>query len=273
MQHISLGQLAVWVHSPKIEPLARVLLIHGLSEHSARHLNTVNALVEMGYEVVRFDLRGAGESGGTRQHIENFEDYVQDATQVYTWICREKQALPLFVLGHSLGGLIAIHFCSHYNKAVSGLILSAPAYKVGEGVSPLKIAAGKIASRFLPKLKMPKSIVEPVSRDKAVVEAYDKDPLTCHFNTVKQGIEILNAMENLLPVARKISCPVLIVHGTSDRIILPAGSFDLLKNFSSKDKVLQYLPCGYHEPHNDIDKTEYFELLKPWLAKHLRKKH
>ncbi len=273
MQSIPVGQLAVWVHPAEREPLGRVLLIHGLSEHSARHLNTVNALTKMGYEVVRFDLRGAGLSGGARQHIEKFDDYVQDTTQVYTWICREKSPLPFFVLGHSLGGLIAIHFAANYNKALTGLILSAPAYKVGEGISPLKIAMGKFASRFLPKLKMPKSIGEPVSRDPLVVEAYDKDPLNCQFNTVNQGVEILNAMDHLLLTAKKITCPVLIIHGTADRIILPEGSFELIRTFSSKDKVLQFLPSGYHEPHNDLCKEEYFSLLNLWLSKHLKKKH
>lgn len=273
MQPIPVGQLAVWVHSPEKEPLARVLLIHGLSEHSARHLNTVNALTKMGYEVVRFDLRGAGVSGGARQHIETFDDYIQDVTQVYTWICREKSQIPLFVLGHSLGGLIAIYFTANYNRALSGLLLSAPAFKVGEGISPLKIALGKFASRFLPKLKMPKSIGEPVSRDQSVVEEYEKDPLNCQFNTVKQGVEILNAMDHLLGVAKKITCPVMIVHGTSDRIINPEGSFELIRTFSSKDKVLQYLPLGYHEPHNDLCKEEYFSLLEIWLSKHLKKRH
>ena len=273
MQPIPVGQLAVWVHTPESQPIGRVLLIHGLSEHSARHLNTIKALNKMGYEVIRFDLRGAGVSGGPRQHIERFDDYVQDTAQVYTWISREKSPLPLFVLGHSMGGLIAIYFAANYNKAITGLILSAPAYKVGEGISPLKITVGKLASRVLPKLKMPKSIGAPVSRDPKVVEEYEKDPLNCQYNTVNQGVEILNAMDRIYKIAKQITCPVMIVHGTSDRIILPSGSYELITLFQSKDKVLHFLPGGYHEPHNDFCKEEYFSLLKMWLATHLKKKH
>ncbi len=272
MKSFSVGQLAVWLHPAEGEAIARVMMVHGICEHSGRHLNTIQALNKLGYEVVRFDLRGAGRSGGIRQYVEGFADYVQDCVQVYTWICRELSHLPLFVLGHSLGGLIAIYFASHYSKALQGLILTAPAYKVGEGVSAFKIAAGRILNRLLPKLRMPEGIGAPVSRDLKVCQDYKSDPLCCHTNTVKQGVEILNAMEVLPEIAAQVSCPVMIIHGTHDRIILPVGSFDILKHFASKEKTLHFIPEGFHELHNDLCKEQFFPLLGIWIQRHLKKR-
>ena len=100
MEPINLGHLAVWNH-PVVSgaPKARVLLIHGIGEHSGRHKNTCNTLTSNGYEVVRFDLRGAGRSGGRRQHIEQFTDYVDDVVHVFNWTCSQLQPLSYLPLG------------------------------------------------------------------------------------------------------------------------------------------------------------------------------
>jgi alpha-beta hydrolase superfamily lysophospholipase len=249
----------------------RILLIHGLGEHSARHLHTVDSLLEKGFEVIRFDLRGSGVSGGDRQWIEKFDDYVEDASRVYNWIYTNLPKLPLIVLGHSLGGAIAIYFTARYQKELSGLILSAPAFIVGDGISALKIAIGKMVAGFFPRLKIPKSLGHNwISRDPEAVEAYANDPLACHFNTLNQGNEILKALEKIPEQAVRLTLPIVIFHGTGDRIICPLGSFELIKLIPSPSKELHFLPGGYHEPHNDIDKENYFSLLGLWLARQLK---
>lgn len=270
MNFVTLGSLALWHHHPNTTVKARVLLIHGIGEHSARHQHTIDFLLSKGIEVVRFDLRGSGKSGGRRQWIESFDDYVEDAAAALLWIQRELPSLPLYVLGHSLGGAIAIHFAATYHRTLEGLILSSPAYKVGAAVSPLSIFIGKKLARVLPTLRFPSiESVGSLSRDREVEIAYRNDPLCCHFSTLQQGTAILKALDQILQKASLIQCPVLMVHGTHDPVIQPAGSAQILLKLGAADRVLHYLPLTRHEPHNDIDKDHYFGLLWQWLEKQL----
>lgn len=270
MEPITLNHLALWRLSPTNSARGRVLLVHGLGEHSARHQNTIDFLTKNQIEVVRFDLRGAGRSGGRRQWVEKFEDYVEDAAQVFHWIQRECPPLPLFVLGHSLGGAISAHFVKIYQKEISGLVLSAPAYLPGDAVSSVKITVGKWLVKVAPTLRIPGSTDHSsLSKDPKVAEDYRNDPLACHFNTLQQGNEILRALSEMPSVCEKISIPVLIAHGTSDRIIKLEGSYHLLRCLQSKDKSLTILPNAYHELHNDHEKEDYFSNLVIWLLKHI----
>lgn len=269
MDSISLGHLAAWRHAPSGNPRARVLLIHGLGEHSARHINTIEYLVSHGVEVVRFDLRGAGLSGGLRQWVERFGDYVEDAAHVLHWIQRELPALPLFVLGHSLGGAVATYFTAIHQAEITGLVLSAPAHRPGLGVSPVKIAVGRWLCRVFPKLRIPGSLDNSsLSKDPTIGATYTADPLACHFNTLRQGNEILEALDAMVEQAKRIHVPVFIAHGSMDRLVRLDGSFELLTALASKDKSLYIVPNGYHELHNDLEKEEYFRTLLNWVEKH-----
>lgn len=270
MEPMALGHLAVWKHSAKTpQPRARLIHVHGISEHSGRHQPTFDALTKLGIEVIRFDLTGSGLSGGKRQYIESFSDYVADVARVYNWVSSALPPLPLYVMGHSLGGAIAIHFTAQYGSLFQGLVLSAPGYKTGGDIGPWKVALGRALVRFVPKLRMYSASSEGLSRDKRVVEAYRNDPLSSHFNTLKQGAEILDAFLEVPDRCRQIFNPTLIIHGTSDRVILPEGSFEILQSLSSSDRELHFLPGVYHEPHLDWESEKYFALLCRWLDKRL----
>ncbi len=265
-----IGALKVWYHAAPSSK-GEVIHIHGLGEHSARHHYTFTALINAGYSVVRFDLRGCGESEGERQWIQRFEDYAEDATQVIEWARGRagKANIPRFLMGHSLGGAIAIHTLSRGERGLRGLVMSAPAYRPGGGVSGVKIAVGKMLSRVLPHLKIPGTLdLSMLSRDLQVAEAYRRDPLNCTYNRARQGVEILRAMEELPERCKLIRIPAWIAHGTEDQIIRYEGSRELIPYFSSEDKMLQEFPGGYHELHNDTCRAEYFSKLIGWLEKH-----
>jgi len=268
MQPYSLGQLAVWSHLPAVtNPVARVIMVHGICEHSGRHLPTVSALLKLGIHVIRFDLRGAGMSGGHRQYIDHFEDYVEDVAHVFNYTLREfAPKLPIFVLGHSLGGAVAINFASQYDQELAGVILSAPAYQVGDAISPLKVMVGKWLARLTPTLRIPAANdFSGISHIPEVLEEYRTDPLACHFNTVKQGREVIHALPLIPELAKRIHSPVLMVHGTDDPIIRLEGSFEIVKNIGSRNKTMHIYAGVLHEPHNDIKADEYFRDLGNWF--------
>ncbi len=265
----AIGTLRAWLHEAPA-PRARVIIVHGLGEHSGRHLGTVDHLVAKGFEVVRFDLRGCGHSEGKRQWIAAFDDYVADVRAVVDWAQKERPKLPLFLLGHSLGGAIVIHAAAAAPAgSLAGVVLTCPAYLPGAGVSPVKIVVGKLLERVLPALRIPGSLdVTAISRDPAVIEAYKADPFNCSFNTVRQGGEILRALERVPEACAKITVPVLLAHGDADRLIKIEGSRRIMSLLASKDKTLKVFPGAFHELHNDLDRAAFFVLLADWLARH-----
>ena len=237
-----------------------------MSEHAARHKNTVQFLTANGFEVVAFDLRGSGRSGGRRQWVAQFNDYVEDTAAVFHWIQKELEPLPLFVLGHSMGGTIAVYFAALFQSHLKGLILSAPALRVGPATPAWKLSAAKVLGRLVPKLRIAGSL-GGISRDPEVEKAYLSDPLIPHSNTAGLGLEVLKAFEGVLHQASQIRVPTFIVHGSMDRIVDASGSFEILQRLGTSDKTLHILPGGFHEPHNDIDKEVYFQLLLQWLKR------
>jgi alpha-beta hydrolase superfamily lysophospholipase len=272
MDYINVGSLAVWHHLAETETHGRVLLVHGICEHSGRHINTIRALTAMGFDVIRFDLRGSGKSGGRRQYIETFSDYCEDVLTVFNWLCTNLPPQPCFLMGHSLGGAIALHTAPSVQRLLTGLVLSAPAYVTGNAVSNVKIVVGRFINRFLPTFTVPASSDNSsISRNPEVVEAYAKDPLSSHFHTVRQGDEVLKAIDKIPELLPQIHIPIFIAHGSHDRMIRLEGSFDIMQKVSSNSRLLYIIPGGYHEPHNDLCMDEYLRALGFWLTSQVTK--
>lgn len=266
-----IGNLAVW-HFPAqagSKARARVLLVHGLGEHAGRHRPTIDYLNGHGIEVVAFDLRGAGQSEGIRQYVDAFDDYLADVQTVRDWLERTLPPLPLFLFGHSLGGTISIRYAARSQAGLRGLILSAPGFEIGDGISPVKIAVGRMLGRFFPKLRIPGALdLTALSRIPEEIEIYKKDPLNCTFNTTRQGKEILNVLELLPQDCARITIPTLIVHGGADRLVPLSGSKKLIVSLASQDKELEILPAAYHEMHHDLDRAVFFEKITGWVESH-----
>lgn len=269
MAFYEVNQLALWATEPSSAPSkGRVLLIHGMSEHSARHLETEKALLDLNFSVVRFDLRGAGQSGGRRQWVRSFDDYIEDVSTVYRWICREREPKPLYLFGHSLGGAIGLSFLEYYQKAFQGCILSAPAYLLGGAINPLVVAIGRQLVKVAPTLRIPAtSNKSAISKDPSAVQAFLEDPLCCHTTTLNLGKAVLEQLPKLPNIISKIELPLLFVHGSNDQIVRLEGSYELLKQARSKNKSLSIIPGGYHEPHHDIEKEEYLNSMRLWLMR------
>ena len=255
---------------PETDPRAVLLVVHGFAEHSGRYMNLVNRFVGLGYAVYAADHQGHGRSEGVRAYVERFEEYT-DTLVKFREIVREAQKdKPLFVVGHSMGGLIgALHLLSHQDK-LSGAILSGPGVKAPDNISAVTIFAGKIISSLMPRMGMIKLEEDAVSRDAAVVKTYTDDPLVYHGKiTARLGAEMLKAMGRVQAEASKIKLPILILQGTGDRLVEPDGAQMLYDNVSSVDKKVIFYEGFYHEVFNEPEHDRVLNDVETWLESHI----
>lgn len=251
---------------PEGEPLAVVVLAHGLSEHSGRYEHVAERLVGAGFALHALDHRGHGRSVGPRALVDlgavvaDLDTLVDSAAQ---------PGLPLFVLGHSMGGLIATEYAIRYQRKLAGLVLSAPLAAL-EAASPMTRLAAKMLSAVAPRLGVVEVDSALVSRDPKVVRAYDSDPFVYRGRLPARTVsQLASAIESLSERARTIEVPTLIMYGSADRLAPPAGSVMLESVISSRDKTLKVYDGLYHEIFNEPERDQVLDDLIAWLSAHV----
>jgi acylglycerol lipase len=251
-------------------PIAVLLVVHGLAEHSGRYSNVVNYFVPGGYAVYSFDLRGHGKSEGKRGYVEHFSYYLDDLRTYYDIVRQENKNAKLFMVGHSIGATIATDFVINHPGKLDGLISSAVVLKAGDSVTGLTILMAKVLSLLFPKMGVSPIDASTISRDKAVVDAYVNDPLVYRGKiSARLGTELLNEMKRLLSTISELSLPMLIMNGTADRLSNPASSKILFDGVSSKDKTLKLYEGFYHEIFNEPERQQVFLDMENWLKLHV----
>jgi alpha-beta hydrolase superfamily lysophospholipase len=243
---------------------ANIVIVHGLHEHSGRYAHVIAALNEAGLGVYTFDLRGHGQSDGVKNFISDIDEYRQDMENVLRQVPTDK---PLYLLGHSMGGLIVMNYMLYRDRAdISGVILSGPALEIGDDVSPMAIKILGVVGKYLPQLKTVKVKPSQISRDFNEVEKYKNDPLnSLHGTKAGLGIALLTAIQELKPKFPQFTHPILIMHGGADTITNPEGSRLLSETCESKDKTLKIWEDAYHEIFNEINKDEVIEYMLDWI--------
>jgi len=250
-------------------PKAVFIIVHGLAEHSGRYMNPVNYFVPKGYAIYTFDLRGHGKSAGTPGYVDHFSDYLSDLKIFSDKVRTENDNAKIFLIGHSMGGTIAVAYAVEHQNELAGLITSGAVLKAGSSVNAVSKILAKVLSVLMPKMGVSKLDSSTVSRDKAVVEAYVKDPLDYTGKiSARLGAELLNVIEKLPSQIHEITLPILIMHGTADRLSDPASSKMLFDGVSSKDKTLKYYEGFYHEIFNDPERQQVFLEMETWLKLH-----
>lgn len=246
------------------QPKANLLLVHGMGEHCERYTHVAAALNAIDVNVYCFDLRGHGKSSGEKVFINDIAEYREDVETVYRTIPKN---LPLFVLGHSMGGLITLDFLLHKKRTdVHGVILSGAALAVGKDITPLTISILKFVGKIFPKLKTQKLDPRSISRDSRTVENYAKDPLIYHEGTkAGMGLTLINAIKDIHERFAEFDYTTLIMHGGDDKIVNPQGSKDLFAQCKSQDKTLQIWEGAYHEIFNEINQDEVIKLMLKWI--------
>ncbi len=247
-------------------PKAMIAVIHGLGEHSGRYARFARAAAAQNIGVVAIDLRGHGASFGERTYVDRFSDYLLDADALMGLARKVAAGLPLFLMGHSMGGAVAMRWVAERQPDLVGLILSSAALKIGNDVSKLLINLAPVISRFAPHLRVKKVESDLLSRDKAEVEAYRKDPLVCHLPTpARTGAELLWAIESNRAAARVQTLPLYLFHGDADQLTDPNGSRELYTLWGCPDKTLRIWPRSRHEALNDLDRDSVMEELFSWV--------
>ena len=255
---------------PEGRSVAVLLIVHGLAEHSGRYGNVVDHFVPLGYAVYGIDHPGHGHSDGPRVYVERFQDFL-DPLQVFLGRIRKWQPeTPIFLVGHSLGGLITAAYLLDQPDEPAGAILSAPSVMMPGSVSTLTLLAGKVLSALLPRLGLVRLEAEGVSRDPAVVRAYREDPLVFTGKiTARLGTELLQAMGRVLAEAQKIRRPLLILQGAADKLVDPRGAQVLFDRVGSVDKTIKVYEGLYHEVFNEPENDQVLGDVETWLARQL----
>jgi len=255
---------------PETEPKAVLLIVHGLAEHSGRYTNIVNHFAPLGYAVYGMDHLGHGKSDGKRVYVKRFEDYTDTLKVYFNMVRRWQPAKPIFLFGHSLGGLISTVYLLDHQAELTGAVLSGPAVKVPNNITPVILFVGKMLSALMPKFRLIGLEVDGISRDPAVVQAYVSDPLVfTGKTTARLAAEMLKAMQHVSAMATEIRLPILIVQGSSDKLVDPAGAQMLYDAVSSADKKIRIYDGLYHEVFNEPERDKVLRDIEIWLESHL----
>ena len=254
---------------PEGEVKAVLLILHGLGEHSGRYTNVVDHFVPLGYAVYGFDLIGHGKSDGMREYVDRFEEFTDTLTLYYKMIRGWQTNKPVFLLGHSMGGLIQVYYLLDHQADFKGAVISAPSVKVGESISQTVITFAKILSALAPKAGLQALDASSISSDPAVVSAYVSDPLVFHGKTTARlGGELLKAIERVTAEMDAIRLPFIIVQGGKDRLSDPQGAQMLYDRAGSSDKTLKIYPDLQHEVFNEPDRARVLKDVETWLEAH-----
>lgn len=257
-----------WPVAAPARPRATIALVHGLAEHAGRYQALAERLNAAGIELVSTDLRGHGRSPGRRAWVDHFDQYLLDADALVARAARDNT--PLFLMGHSMGGAIAALYAIERaagGPPLAGLILSSPALAPGRDVPRWMLALSRIVSRLWPGFPALKIDAALLSRDPAVVSANRADPLVHHDAVpARTGAEILAAMERIERGRGALRLPVLVYHGTADKLTEPDGSRVFGTQAGSPDRTLTLYEGSYHETMADLERERVIGALLDWVA-------
>lgn len=257
----------VW--SPAGNAKAVVCIIHGLGDHSGRYTGLVDALMKNEYGVVAIDQLGHGQSDGQRGHIGRYSDLMDVITLLLTKAKAEFPDRPVFLCGHSWGGNLVLNYVLRLRPDLKGVISMSPWLKLAFNPSTIKLTLAKWVQVIYPAFSQPNEIAaENISRDKEVVKAYKADPLVHDQISASLFFNSHQAALWALKQAGDFPLPLLMIHGTEDRVTSPSGT----KEFASKVKKeieVQLMQGRYHETHNDLGREEVFTVIIDWLNRRL----
>lgn len=265
-------QLALYLKATIVEPnKASVVFMHGVGEHIGRYAETFQAFSEQGYSCFGFDQRGFGRSEGERGHINAFSDYVEDLAKFIDDIVDQNPTKAVFLLGHSMGSIVALAYALKYPTKIQGLLIFSCPLKLASYTANLGDVIALGLSSITPKLKLP-NLIDPqaLSNNLPNIQAFITDPYAFNKVSINWLREFKLARANVLNHAQQIMLPVLINHGDADHIAALSGAKALFALLGTHDKTLHIYPGLKHEllNHCPADRAKILEQTLEWLEQH-----
>ncbi|MBA2661892.1 MAG: alpha/beta hydrolase [Bradymonadaceae bacterium] len=257
-----------WSRDPSLQR-ASVALMHGYGEHSSRYNHIAAALVRAGYNVMAIDARGHGRSTGARAHVTRYHDYVSDLAMLKRKLEGRWPQLPLFVLGHSNGGLIALRYALTQPTRIRGFVVTSPLVAIKAEIPAAKAFAGTIMSKLWPSFSMPSGLnPDHVCQDSDVVSQYALDPLVLRVATARWFTETKLAGAELIAKAPQIDQPFLFLVAGNDAIVDPAAAERAFHRLGSRDRELEIYPDLFHEILNEKVWPDVVRRIIGWMERH-----
>jgi len=264
------GELELFTQSwrPEGPVRAALVVVHGLRDHSSRYAEAAVGLAQEGVAVHAFDLRGHGRSPGERVYIDHFAEYQMDLGRFVAQVRAREPGVPVFLMGHSMGGAIVTSYVLEQRPEVAGVILSAAALQPGRDLSPTLIRVTKRLGDRHPRWRVLKLKPRWFSRDPEVVRENAKtDPLIDRRAApARTAAELLRTLEQIGASMEQLQVPLLILHGSADRITDPTGSQALHRRAGSPDKTLTLYPGLYHDLLHEPERTVVLAEISDWLV-------
>ena len=264
------GELNIFTRSwhPAQSPRGVMVIVPGFNSHSGYFVWVAEQLIADGLAVYAIDLRGRGRSDGERFYVQRFQDYVEDVASFISIAKQQQPGLPVFMLGHSAGGVVACNYALDYQQELAGLVCESFAFEVPAPDFALAVLKG--LSHIAPHAHVLKLHNEDFSRDPKVVEFMNNDPLIAHETQPTQTVAaMVRADERLKKELAQITLPVFILHGTKDKATKPSGSQYFYDVAGSADKTLKLYEGHYHDLLNDLDKEIVMADILAWINQRL----
>jgi alpha-beta hydrolase superfamily lysophospholipase len=253
---------------PNAPARAVVVIVHGFNAHSGQYQWVAEQLTHAGLAVYAPDLRGRGQSSGERFYVDKFNDYVDDVKAIVALAKARHPGLPVFLLGHSAGGVVSCLYTLSHQAELAGFICESFAFQIP--TPEFAVAVLKGVSHLLPHAHLVKLKNEDFSRDPDVVSAMNADPLIAdESQSASTGAELARADDKLKNEFPLITLPLLIMHGTADKVTRASGSQLFFDTAGSPDKTLKLYEGHYHDLLNDISKEQVMADVLNWLESHL----
>jgi alpha-beta hydrolase superfamily lysophospholipase len=253
------------------DPQAALLVVHGLGDHSGRYVDFARAMTRFDFSTFSFDQRGHGRSEGRRGHAPRFETLLQDLDRFR----REVQGLvnadcPVFIVGHSFGGLVALRYLEEYESPARGAVIVSPWLATAMPVPRWKVNMAAVVGRIAPAMPFSAHIdARHLTHDDALVQAYREDPLVHDTITPRLFSEVSSAMGLVLQRSDRIKVPLLFLLAGDDRIVDVQRSAAFAKSLSAPDVTTYIYPNSYHELLNEVDRNTIHLQIRDWIETRL----
>jgi alpha-beta hydrolase superfamily lysophospholipase len=248
-------------------PRAVLVNLHGLGDHSGLYPTLANHFPARGIGLYTYDMRGNGRSSGQRAYLRRWQEYRDDLhlflLRIREWVA--DSSVPVFLLGNSLGGLVVLEYALHHPDGLAGVVAASP--PLGKvGVPPLLMALGRAMSRIFPRFSLSVGMdLNGLARDPAVIEAVLADPYFHRRGTARLSTELTAAIARVQAEAGNLSLPLLILHGSADRMVPPDGSREFFARVRWPDRELREYPGAYHSLFADLEHRQVLSDLERWI--------